>query len=156
MHTQERLIAELRSAFAAVERKPDGELFAERDDPLWSEGLHGGRGPWWEVSSEALAHEPHALDELTIDGFRFFLPAYLAWTIMNARSAFSTADTVIYQLDVTGCEEPVRANRLARYRSLSAAQSAAVQRFLAWAVTSESGLDGSAASRAVTGYWSSV
>ena len=153
MTLEEQLLSELRVAFGKVERRPDAELFAERRDYLWSEGLHGGSGPWWEVSDEAIAHEPHALDELKIAGYQFFLPAYLSWVIKNLHTDFFTADSTIYSLDASACGEPASSERRSRYGSLSAAQRAAVVRFLTWAANHDDQLDADAASRALTTYW---
>ena len=153
---EEQLLAEVRVAFCQVERRSDAELFAERADYLWSEGLHGGSGPRWEVPAEAIAHEPHALGALTIAGFRFFLPAYLSWTIKNIHTDYFTADTTIYALDTTDYSEPVLTERRARYGSLSSAQHAVVVKFLTWAAAHDDRLDAKAALRALTSYWSSA
>ena len=155
MSPREQLLAELRLAFGEVERQPDAELFAEREDYLWSEGLHGGSGPWWEVPAQVIAHEPHALGELTVTGFRFFLPAYLSWVVQNTRSGYTTADNTIYALNSTDCREPLLTERKARYGSLSPAQHAVVAKFLAWAAA-EDDLDAQAASRALASYWSRI
>jgi hypothetical protein len=156
MSLEEQLLSELRVAFGAVERRPDAELFAERKDYLWSEGLHGGSGPWWEVSAAAIAHEPHALDELTITGYRFFLPAYLSWVIKNIDSDYFTADSTIYSLDATICGDPVSTARRTRYDSLGSAQREAVVKFLTWAAAHDDQLDAKAALRALTSYWASA
>jgi hypothetical protein len=156
MSLEEQLLAELRAAFGQVERRPDAELFAERADYLWSEGLHGGSGPWWEISADTIAHEPHALGELTIAGFRFFLPAYLSWVIQDIRSGYFTSDTTIYALDATNYSEPALSERRARFASLNSAQHAVVVKFLGWAAAHDDRLDSRAASRALASYWSSA
>ena len=139
--------------FADVGRSPDANLFAKRPDYLWSENLHGGAGPWWEVPAAAIAREPHALDQLTIDGFRFFLPAYLSWVIQNPRSDYVTVDTTISALDTSNCSEPVLSDRIARFQALNESQRAAVLKFLSWASLDDE-LDAKvAASSALSSYW---
>jgi hypothetical protein len=151
---QEKLLIDIRLAFGKVGRPPDTELFEAREDYLWTECLHGGSGPWWDVPAKAIAHEPHALDELTIAGFCFFLPAYLSWVIRNTRSGSSTVDTAIYALDISGCQEPLLGFRRVRFCSLNSEQHAVVASFLSWATGSENNLDAEAASRALASYWS--
>jgi hypothetical protein len=153
MSFQEQLLAELRVAFGQAERRPDAELFAERDDYLWSEGIRGGSGPWWEVPPETIAHEPYALDQLTISGFQFFLPAYLMWVIQNTHTDYFTVDSTIYALDLTDSTEAALGDRSVRFDSLSSAQHAVVVKFLSWAAAHDELLDAKAASRALKGYW---
>jgi hypothetical protein len=153
MSLQNQLLTNLREAFSEVGRHPDADLFAVRDDYLWSESLHGGSGPWWDVPAEAIAHEPHALDELTVVGFKFFLPAYLSWIIQNPRSGYVTADTTISALDTSGCTEPMLTDRLARFGSLSPEQHAAVVNFLAWASCDDELEAKGAALKALSSFW---
>jgi hypothetical protein len=152
MSHKSELLADLRAAFANVDRSPDAELFLPRDDYLWSESLHGGTGPWWDVPFEAIAHEPHALDQLTITGFQFFLPSYLSWVVSSCSDS-GTIDTTISALDPSDCSEPLSKARIARFRSLTPAQRAAVTSFLVWAARDEQ-LDAKAvASQALSAYW---
>ncbi len=150
---QKQVVSDLRAAFADVDRRPDGDLFDVRTDYLWSESLHGGSGPWWDVPAEAIAQEPHALDQLTIEGFRFFLPAYLLWVIQNPRSTHVTIDTTISALDLSECSEAMLASRASRFSSLSPTQRAAVAKFLTWASRDEVLDAKAAASRALSKYW---
>ena len=153
MFLREQLMSDVRSAFADVGRSPDARLFESIGDYLWSESLHGGAGPWWEVPADAIAHEPHALDQLTTEGFQFFLPAYLCWVIQNPRSGHATIDTTISALDTSDCSEAMLTSRALRFRSLSPAQHAAVAKFLTWASRDEVLDAKAAASRALSKYW---
>jgi hypothetical protein len=153
MTLPEQLLSDLKAAFGQVERLPDAMLFAERSDYLWSEGLHGGAGQWWEVPPQAIAHEPYALNELTDAGFRFFLPAYLTWIVQNLPSDYRTVDTTIYALDASHGGDQLMSERRARFDSLTSAQRAVVLKFLEWASTQGEKLDAGAASKALASYW---
>ena len=153
MSSQDEVLAQIRAAFGGVARYPDADLFAPREDYLWSESLHGGTGPWWDVPAEAIAREPHALDQLTISGFQFFLPAYLSWVVQNSDSDSGSIDTTISALDTSKCSEAVLNDRIKRFRSLSAAQHTVVMSFLAWAARDEELDAKAAASQALSAYW---
>ncbi len=151
------IIRAIEEAFGGV-RRGNGVTLHEADamdDGATGETLIRARAKdserrWQDVSPEAMERMYSALAFLDAEGFRFYIPAYMTWTLGNyANSGSMTVDNTIYSLwpNARGSE--------ARYAMLTAAQKRCIAQFL-WFMAAQAGeqhVDAYAATRALEDTW---
>lgn len=160
----ERLDREIREAFAEVTRG-DGVTLHEADviddygsdqERLAARQLDTDQH-WSEVPDALIARMPHALSFLDESGFRYYLPAYLSWTLRSYDSTDSASLSALL-FDLARPSEPSTPEReatvRARFRLLTAAQSQVVCRVLRFlAVYGYSCVDVKLVQAALDQYW---
>ena len=106
---EQNLIVLIHSAFDGVTLE-DGESLnmTEYNDsggcmPEFSEkAKHDEREHWAAIASETLEQFTVTFSFTDLKGFRFYIPAYMIWTIKNHRTSDSIiADHTIYAIDPT-------------------------------------------------------
>ena len=128
--------AELMDRYATdAERLAARELDPERD--------------WREVPDASIRECPDALSFLDPVSWRFYLPAYMRYSLRND---FET-DAAIYTLDPAGIRQH-EAHTENRFRTLNGAQARAVCSFLLVASQSGGSGDDTSAREALEDYWS--
>jgi hypothetical protein len=98
-----------------------------------------------EACTTALCHVDPA-------GWKYYVPAYMIWTLRHFRSSDSiVSEFTVYTFDPSARDPLVREHKLERYRLLNPAQAQAVCRFLRYMAA----YDGyrPAAVAALTAYW---
>lgn len=158
---RDELIRSIERAFDGVSRE-DGVSLNEAEviDAYGSEAeRRAARGQdlearWQEVSEAEIERHGDVLPFLDPKGWRYYLPAYMTWTIRRlGRSASMSVDSTIYTL-APGTAPELKARALERYKTLSGNQSAVVCRFLRFMcdVVGEDGCDAVVAREALA-YW---
>ena len=80
---------------------------------------------WSEVPDWKIERFPSALSFFDVQGWRFYIPAYMIWTLKNWRTTnLIVADYVVWEFD------PTTDSSLPRYESLSAEQAYAAYWFV--------------------------
>jgi hypothetical protein len=129
----ELLIRQIQDAFAGTQLE-DGTTIHEADLEgcyLKEEERLEGRAKdteadWSEVPDWKIERFPSALSFFDVKGWRFYIPAYMIWTLKNWRTTtLITADYVVWSVDPTMPDFS-----LPRYESLSVAQAHVVYRFV--------------------------
>jgi hypothetical protein len=151
------LLAEIRSAFAQVTRGAGTSLHeAEGIDngltgePLAKERERDTDTHWTQVPPEHIEAFFSVLGFMDAEGFRYYIPAYMTWTLQHYRSSNSlSSDNTIYAL----WPNTQRADQ--RYALFSDAQKTCIARFLWYMATvAEDGfVDAYAATRALEDHW---
>jgi hypothetical protein len=105
---------------------------------------------WTEVSADAMASRSSVFSFFDEKGFRYYLPAYMTWTLNNLRDCTSVApEMLLYAL-----REP----KLISFDIFDDRQSTAILRFLQFVAmhAADFGDDflGEAAQEAIDSYWS--
>ncbi len=108
---------------------------------------------WREVPDESIGECPDALAFLDPEGWRFYLPAYMRWSIrhLGDGGASMVPDHTIYSLALSPAAH-LRAHQLARFRTLDPGQARAVCRFLRLMAAAEE-VDGLVAGEALASHW---
>ncbi|WP_076344050.1 DUF6714 family protein [Paludisphaera borealis] len=108
----------------------------KRKDPE----VHWSEVPGWKIESGF-----STLSFFDVEGWRFYLPAFLCWSLENWRSSDSiTPDRVIWSLELSDAFEPERS------KSLNHAPSGAVLDFLSFFDSYSGEPD---AAKAIQSYW---
>lgn len=155
--TREQLIEEIREAFADVERGEGTTLREARvmDGYGTEEEQKKAREQdtdrhWWEIPREVLEEHGDVHPFLNAEGFRYYLPAFLTWSLKYAdRSPSALGDLTIYQLNGWTRKETVAC-------ALNDRQARVVARYLLFMAEQpmERGwCDGDAAAKAIRLYW---
>lgn len=91
---REMLIAEIREAFADVGRGEgtsllQGRVLDEYGSPAEQEAARTRDVDthWWDVGDYRLERLHNALIFLDADGFRYYLPAFMTWTLRHGRKS---------------------------------------------------------------------
>ena len=133
LKSREKSAAFIRRSFETV-RLGGGMTIHEADLEGWDEDGEGelarSKDPevyWWEIPDWKL-EKIHVLSyAFDVDGWRFHLPAYLTWTLMNWRITDSvTADNVVWALELKNKSR----YQLERFETLDSLQSKSVFTFL--------------------------
>ncbi len=81
---------------------------------------------WAEVPDWKIERFPSVLTFLDVNGWRFYIPAYMIWTLRNWR----TTDSIMADYVVWSFDPAMPGTSLPRYESLTAAQAHAAYRFV--------------------------
>ena len=153
------LIRNIRSAFAHVQRGDGITLHQARviDDYGGEAAQQVARTKdvdvhWWDVPDQWIETLGDVLSFLDPTGFRYYIPAYMVWTIEHYQTSHSlTVDFTIYAL---GLHKDRNEYKLRNFELMDEAQSQAICRFLRYLVKFGGfDADGSAAQNALDKYW---
>lgn len=101
------------------------------------------RDDWRRVINDDLAYFQVTFSFTDLSGYRFYLPAYMIWTIRN----FRTSDSFIADATVYACDPAsYQFNEIPFVRFFDAKQLRAIMFFLQFCVENKGSLDGDAAS----------
>jgi hypothetical protein len=156
----EAVIAAIRTAFAGTRR---GAITLYEAEVIDSYGDDDERArarrldtesSWDRVPEASIEDCPWALAHLDPLSWRFYVPAYMSWTLAHFLTNDSiVADFTIYTFVINEDDERLAAYARARFQTLDPAQSRAVCRFLRYMATHDDRCDGSAARRALGQTW---
>lgn len=143
------LIELITRAFVSVERgsgltlhEADAQDFGGNRDEA---RLKDTDTRWQDVPSEAIVDCYTALSILDAAGFRYYLPAYMVWTLNNFTSDANSVDWTIYSL------LPRDPSRYAVFTPAQAEATACFLRFMARCTNGQ--VNEEAAQKALTEYW---
>jgi hypothetical protein len=109
---------------------------------------------WTEISDQTIEEARNALNGADPVSWRYFLPAYLSWTLRNFKTSGSfVCDQTIYAFQVYEIGQPLRRESVLRFDTLSLAQRRAVCVFLRYMAAHSDQCDGNAAWEALEAYW---
>jgi hypothetical protein len=109
---------------------------------------------WDQVPDAAIEECPTALNYLDHEGWRYYVPAYMIWSLRYFRSSDSiVSDFTIYTFDPSASNPQLRKYKRERFRLLDHAQSCAVCRFLRFMAANDDLADWRVANIALTEYW---
>jgi hypothetical protein len=158
--TIETVIEAIREAFADVQ---SGGITVHEAEVIDSYGSDEERkearqldteSSWDQVPDQDIEECTKALCYLDPEGWRYYIPAYMTWTLRHFRTSNSiVSDFTIYTFDPSGSHTGLREYKLARYQMLNDAQSRAVCRFLQYMATNDDLADVRVANLALTEYW---
>ena len=132
----EEIITEINAAFADVARgsitlheadvldggDPDSERAAAR--------ARDTEGHWQQVPAAAIEAHPSILSFLCPESFRYYLAAYMVWSLLHYRTSGSlSSDFTIYAL-TPNTNKPLKPWKLARFSVFSPAQARSICRYL--------------------------
>ena len=157
----EDLVGAIEAAFAGVSR---GQITIHEAEVLDDYGTEAERleahardleQDWRDVPGSSIAECPCALSYFDPPSWRFYLPAYMRWTLQHLKDAgCPSIDDVIYALDRGEGAPDLFEYKLQRFRTLNAAQAEAVRRVLAFASANDDCCAAVVAKRALETYWS--
>jgi hypothetical protein len=155
------IIEAIRSAFAGV---PRGCITLHEAEVLDSYGSDAERQKarrldteesWDRVPDRDIEGRTTALSHLDPEGWRYYLPAYMIWSLRHFRVSGSVvSDLTIYAFDLSSCDSGLREYKMNRFRLLNHAQSRAVCRFLRYMAANDDYVDGGVANLALGEFWS--
>jgi hypothetical protein len=109
---------------------------------------------WQDVPDRDIENHYSVLSFMDAEGFRYYIPAYMSWTLRNfATSSSLSCDMTIYALTPSNHQKIADWQR-ERWQLLDASQSKAVLSFLKYMLKNADGrADDSAAYAAIADYW---
>lgn len=159
MDPAEAVIEAIRSSFAGV---PRGAITIHEAEVIDDYGSAEERAkarrldtePSWDRVPESHIEEcTTALCHLDPEGWRYYVPAYMIWSLRHFRVTDSiVSDFTIYTFDPTG-NAGLREYKLARYMLLDSTQSRAVCRFMRYMARNDNYADGRIAKVALAEFW---
>lgn len=153
MMKKESVISLIEKAFADLPHPGDTLLHSSCQDDTDIRPFYGIQD-WREASSQMIEREDAALCFFSPAAFRYFLPAYLIWTLNNYDTSESpTVNSTIYSLDPTSARADLQPFMRSKYSLLSQAQRHAVIAFLEHMSARPDHCDARAAESALTGFW---
>ena len=153
----------IEAAFGGLRRGDGMRIYdAEMEDNygLETEDLvalrYGNYQSWHAVPDEQIEQYYSVLSFFDPPGLRFHLAAYMTWSLTHPQAPHSnTANSTIFELEIDGRDEGMRAWALERFEIFDAAQSRAVALFLRFmGHHAGEGFDHCGARRALGAYWS--
>lgn len=158
--TRETLIHDITDTFRAV-RREDGITLHQAHvlDGYGSEAEQAEARAldtdsyWWDVPDAVMATLPAPLNFLDPVGFRYYIPAYMIWTLKHHRISQSfTIDYTIYAFLIY---ENSREHTRQRFELMNGAQKQVICRFLRYFTTfGADAVDSRSAQQALDKYWS--
>lgn len=153
------LIAQIHAAFKGVKREGGVTLHeawlidccASDKQRVRARKLDTERR-WEDVPASDIENYYSILSFLDPIGFRYYLPAYMVWTLQNYEHSGSTSvDNTIYALNFT---PRLREHCMEKFRLFTLEQSAAICAFLTFMATEQEGFaDARVAYQAWENYW---
>lgn len=134
MQCKQDMIDEIAAAFAGVSRDGGVSLhqaevkddYGSRDEELAARELDTD-ATWLEVPEEDIAGHWDILSFLDPIGFRYYIPAYMVWTLDNLDS--NSADATVSALTQPVCKKPDHV-QYRKYAIFSDSQRKAIGHFL--------------------------
>lgn len=158
--TAEAIIDAIRAAFAGV---PRGAVTIHEAEVIDEHGSKGRRfkarrldteSRWDRVPDADIEQCTTALCHLDPESWRYYIPAYMIWSLKNFRSNGSiVVDFTIYTFNCSSNDPEMREHYLAHFRLLNLEQSTVVCRFLRYMAAHEDLVDGRVAESALREYW---
>jgi hypothetical protein len=109
---------------------------------------------WTEISDHTIEEARNALYGADPASWRYFLPAYLSWTVRNFMSSDSfICDQTIYALTAHKVGEPLRQEGVLRFDTLSSLQKRCVCEFLRYMAGFPQYCDAKMARHSLEAYW---
>lgn len=113
------------------------EQYITRSDPKFYlepkriEEAFGGVA-WNSLSAKVVGSNPTALNELIVSAFRYYLPAYMWWSLKNPNELFSLSGSVIFVLTrpSEAASDTRKKNYDARMESFSLDEVEAIKSYL--------------------------
>jgi Family of unknown function (DUF6714) len=140
MTTRAEAIEAIEAAFAAVPRPTNEELLHPRcADDNDIVGLYPFQD-WRTVPDDVIEREYAALSFLSAAGYRFFIPAFLLFTLRHPDSGAAVVDSTIWSLFPEMHDGDLMAFTRSKFASLTPAERRAIERGLE-ALAPEPGLD---------------
>ncbi len=156
-----QIIEAIRQAFAEVTREEGVTLheavviddYGSKEERAEARKLDVDHH-WYDVPDALLESHCDTLCFVDTPGFRYYLPAYMTWTLRYAMTSDSfSVDHAVYSLN-PGTDSKLRDWHLERFEAFDEAQSKAINQFL-WFVAEylDEFADGTAAVNALNRYW---
>lgn len=144
-------LAAIEQAFAGLAPPDDAALLHPRcrDDGDIAEFY--GAPDWRELSDELLIRSYAASAFFSAAAFRYYLPAFMVWSLSHAESPEYLAEATLRALDPGAPSEPLHDFQVSKFALFDAAQRRAVGDFLE-AFTRDDDL-GPLAEAALSAYW---
>ncbi|PWU10334.1 MAG: hypothetical protein C5B50_25730 [Verrucomicrobia bacterium] len=157
---RDEIIAEITAAFSGVAR---GDTTLHEADIIDRCGPDSARRAarardaekrWQDVPDTDIEQYPSALSHLCPESFRYYIAAYMVWSLRHYRTSGSaSSDFTIYAL-APNTNKPKDKRALSRFENFSTRQAQAIRRFLEFMVEHGDGLaDDAQASLALDAYW---
>ena len=152
--TKHEVIAAIRAAFDGVER---GAVTLHEADVMDSYGSAEERAAarlldtdrvWEQVQAEDIERFSSALCFLDAEGFRYYIPAYMVWTLDNETTGASSRNSTLCRLERLGGRDATAAERL---KLLDDGQRRAIALFLLYFTPDR--YDGDDARKALERFW---
>lgn len=154
------IIGEIRVAFAGVRRGRitihEAEVIDSRgdDDQRRLARKQDSESDWECVPDQDIEECCWALPHLDPESWRYYIPAYMIWTLTNFRSSDSVvSDFTIYTFEPYLADPQMRAHATDRFGLLNEPQSRAVCQFLRHMAADEDNADAVVATRVVDEFW---
>ncbi len=154
---RDEIIAEIGAAFANVQRGATTLHEADVIDHCGSEReqraarARDTERRWQDVPDADMASNPSALSFLCPESFRYYIPAYMVWSLRHYRT--SQPDSVIYAL-TPNTNKTKDKKKLAAFAMFSLQQREVIRRYLEFMVEhGDCHIDDTAASLALESYW---
>jgi hypothetical protein len=154
------IVDAIREAFAGVRR---GAITLHEAEVIDSYGSDDERADarqrdteqnWEDLPDQHIEECPWALCHLDPVSWRYYIPAYMIWSLRNFRSNDSiVSDFTIYTFDASDSDAKLREYSTERYRTLSPSQSRDVCRFLTYMANIGERADNLTAKAALKKYW---
>lgn len=149
--TIQPIFADIDQAFAGIEPPGDDKLLhpdcMDDVDVLEFYGLVRREN----MTDAMVVYSYAAPNSFSPEAFRYYLPAYLKWTLQNLDSPEYASESILLALDPATDKEMLHEFRKSKFVLFDKAQIAAVKRFL-WAISEHPGL-GEFADNALINYW---
>jgi hypothetical protein len=128
--TKPEALAKIESAFATVARPNNDELLhPDSYDDMDLEPLYE-IDSWRQMTDEDVIGTYAAPSFLSATGFRYFLPAYMRYSLNNPDSPEAAVSGTIWALDPSLYSERIAAYARSKYELFDDAQRAAIVSFL--------------------------
>lgn len=159
--TSEQIVSDIEEAFAGINRGSSVTL--HETDVLDACGSEKERARarkqdtekrWQDVRDDDIENHQNALCFLDPDGFRYYLPAYMRWSLRYFKSSGSlSSDSTIYALGPSGNKGVTDWNR-SRWEVFTHRQSQVILAYLRFmAEQGEDYADSFMAELAINAYW---
>ncbi len=146
-----KLIEAIQSAFEGNEMPSDDELLhPDCMDDVDVLEFYGGVH-WRDMTDDNVVYSYAAPTAFSPIAFRYYLPAYLIWTLNNAESVEVAGESILLALDPGTEKELLHDFRKSKFDLLTKDQVEAVKAFL-WHLEDHSDL-GPFAQTALVNYW---
>lgn len=148
----DRAVAAIEAAFAGLAPPGDAALLHPRcmDDNDIAEFY--GAPDWRDLAGEMLVRNYAAPAFLSAAGFRYYLPAFMIWSLRNAGRPEYLAEATLRAFDPGGAGEPLHSFQVSKFALFDSAQRKAVVTFLETFIADDD--LGSLAEAALENYWS--
>jgi hypothetical protein len=126
----QEVVRQIEAAFGGLDHPGDDKLLHPQCfDDMDIEAFYGGPH-WRDVPSDLIAYENAALCFSSPEGFQFYLPAYLIWTLRNYEGESASVLHTLYSLDPGQAGDKLRAFQISKFGLLTPEQRRTIVDFL--------------------------